>query len=68
MNNHITACRYGTFTKKFDNHVFKCSNKDKNVAKEPSFKVYAFMTVNNENELLCYESCLHKMGFGTMNC
>ena len=34
----------------------KCSNKDKHVAKEPYFKVYAFMTVNNENKLLCYES------------
>ena len=28
------------------------------------------MTVNNENRLLCYEPCLHKMGFGTwtVNC
>ena len=33
-----------------------------------TFKVYAFMTVNNENKLLCYESYLHKMGFDTMNC
>ena len=55
-NNHITACCYGTSTKKFENHVFKCSNKDKHVAKEPYFKVYAFMTVNNENKLLYYES------------
>ena len=23
MNNHIIACRYGTPTGKFDNHVFK---------------------------------------------
>ena len=57
MNNHIRACRYRTSTDKYDNHVFKCSsNKDKHVAKEPYFKVYAFMTVNNENKLLCYES------------
>ena len=68
MSNHITACRYGTSTDKFDNHVFKCSNNNENVAKEPYFKVYAFMTVNNENKLLCYESYLHKMGFDTMNC
>ena len=67
MNNHITACRYGTSTDKFDNHVFKCSNKDKHVAKEPYFKVFAFMTVNNENKLPCYEYYLHKMGFDTMN-
>ena len=43
MNNHITACRYGTSIDKFDNHVFKCSNKNDHVAKEPYFKVYAFM-------------------------
>ena len=56
------------FNTKFDNHLFKCSNKNKPVAKKPNFKVYAFMTVNNENKLLCYESYLHKMGFDTMNC
>ena len=68
MNNHITACRYGTSSDKFDNHVFICSNKNEHVTKEPYFKVYAFMTVNNENKLLCYESYLHRMGFDTMNC
>ena len=68
MNNHITACRYGTSTDKFDNHVFKCITKNDHVAKEPYFKVYAFMTANNEIKLLCDESYLHKMGFDTMNC
>ena len=48
MNNHIRACRYGTSTDKYDNHVLKCSNKDKHVAKEPYFKVYAFIAVNNK--------------------
>ena len=33
-----------------------------------NFKVYAFMTVNNDNKLLGYESYLHKMRFDTMNC
>ena len=68
MNNHITACHYGTSTDKFDNYVFKFSNKDKHVAKEFCFKIYVFMTVNNKNKLLCYESCSHKMGFNTINC
>ena len=68
MNNHITACRYGTSTDKFDNHVFKCINENDHVAKEPYFKVYAFMTVNNTNKLSCYESYLYKMRFDTMNC
>ena len=38
MNNHITACLDGTATEKFDNHVFKCSNKNEHVVKELSFK------------------------------
>ena len=38
MNNHITACSYETSIKKFDNHIFKCSNKNKHVAKESYFK------------------------------
>ena len=66
MNSRITAWRYETSTDKFHNHVFKCSNKEKHVAKEPYFKVYAFMTVNNENKLLLWT--LHKMEFDTMNC
>ena len=57
ISNHITACRYGT---SINYHVFKYSNKNEHVAKEPYVKVYAFMTVNNENKLLCYESYLPK--------
>ena len=53
MNNYMTAFCYGTSTDKFDNHVFKCSNKNERVANEPYFEVYAFMIVNNENKLLC---------------
>ena len=52
MNNHITVCRYRATTDKFDNHVFKCSIKNESVAKESYFKVYAFVTVNNENNML----------------
>ena len=47
--------------------IIKCSNKDKYVAKEPYFKVYAFMTVNNENKLQGNQSYLHKMGFDAVN-
>ena len=68
ISNHITACRYGTSINKFDNHVFKYSNKNEHVAKEPYVKVYAFMTVNNQNKLSRYESYLPKMGFDTMKC
>ena len=38
INNHITAYHYRTSTDKFDNHVFKCSNKNEHVAKEPYLK------------------------------
>ena len=68
MNNHISACYYGTSTDKSDNQVFKCGNKNEHVPKEPYFEVYDFKTVNNENKLLCYDSYLHKMGFDTINC
>ena len=44
------------------------SDKNLHIAKEPYFKVYAFMTINKENKLLCYESYLHEMRFDTMNC
>ena len=68
MNNHITACRHGTSTGKSENHVFKCSDKNEHAGKKPYFKVYAFLTVDDENKLLCYESYLHKIGVDTVNC
>ena len=64
---HITAYRYGTplsspppLPDKFENHIFKCSNKNEHATKESYFKVFVFMTVNNENKL-CYQSYLFKM-------
>ena len=66
MNNHITVCCHRTSICKFENHIFKCGNENKSIAKEPYFNLYDFVTVN-ENKLLCYESYLHKMGFETMN-
>ena len=68
INIHVTVCCYGTFTNKVHSHAFKCSNKKEHVAKKPYFKVYLFVTVNNENELLCYECYLHEMLFDTMYC
>ena len=67
MNNQITVGRYGTFTGKFDNHFFKYSNENEHVAKESYFKIYTFMTDNNENKLLCYEPYSHKIRFNIMN-
>ena len=68
MNDDITACCYRRSTDKFEKHDFKCSNKNKYFIKEPYLKVYAFMTVINEDKLLFYGSYLYKIGCDTMNC
>ena len=53
----------------FDNHVFKFSKDNKHLSKEPYFKVYAFMTISNENAFSWDESYLHKVvRFDTTNC
>ena len=39
INNHITACRYGIFTDKFENYVFKFSHKNEHVTRETYFEV-----------------------------
>ena len=67
MNNHIIACCYSTSTKKFDNYVFKCSNKNEHVARELYIK-FIILTVDNENKLLYHESYLHKIRFDTTKC
>ena len=67
-NNHIAACRYGTSTDKLTIMLLNVVKRMNVLPREPYLKFYVFMTVNNENKLLCYESYLHKMGFDTMNC
>ena len=66
MNNHITACRNGGSSDKFDNHVYQCKMKHPEPDQEPYFHIYTFMTVKREN-LLTYEHHLHKKGFDSMN-
>ena len=53
-NNHITCCRNGTGYGKFDKHVYKCGIKNKCLNKEPPFKMYAFIKVSTEENLLAY--------------
>ena len=62
-NNHISACRLGTSTDKFDNHVYNCK-KDRS---EPYFKIMILMEVNEVEKLLVYEESFHKRGFDTIN-
>ena len=52
MNNHISCCRLGTGTNIFDRHVYFCKT-EKNMNK-PFFKIYAYMTITNEEDLCTY--------------
>ena len=66
MNNHITGCRWGTSTDRFDNHVFKCMKKN-NMSSEPYFKIFTFLEVSQQKYLIPYETYLHSKKYDTMN-
>ena len=66
-NNHITGCRHGKTTDKFDNHVFNCAKVRNLLLIEPFFKMYMFMALSDYNKLRCYERKLHAQGHDTMN-
>ena len=63
MNNYLSACRLGTSTDKFDNHVYNCKNNDS----EPYFRLTILMEVNDVNKLLTYEKSFHPKGYDTIN-
>ncbi len=68
MNNHISACRLGTSTDVFDNHVYDCRRKHGAAGEiEPFFHIYAFFTVKNTQSLETYEKDLHRKGYDTIN-
>ena len=64
-NNHITCCRNGTGSDKFDKHVYNCGIRN-NCLKEPFFKLYAFAKLSDENQLLAFEKCLHRKQYDTI--
>ena len=66
-NNHISGCRHGRTTDKFDNHVFECAQKKGMISVEPFFKLFLLMVCNSYHKLLSYESALHARGFDTLN-
>ena len=66
MNNHISACRLGNSSDKFDNHVYDCYIRNNN-ANEPYFQMFAFVQLREEKSLLTYEAHFHAKGFDTMN-
>ena len=62
-NNHISECRSGVTSDRFDRHVYHCNKR----GTEPAFKMYVFVELSNANLLEEYEKYLHKMAFDTMN-
>ena len=64
-NGHISSCRLGSGTDKFDIHVFNCSGSAQ--SSEPFFKLYPMLTLKNEYSLTTYETHFHKLGYDTMN-
>ena len=65
-NNHISSCHTGVSPNLFDQHVCKCGNS-RDCLKEPYFKLYAMMRLNDEAKLLSYEAYLQHKGYDTMN-
>ena len=65
MNNHITSCRLGGSTDKFDNHVFYCMQNQKQ--QEPLFKIVTFMKLADKRNLLFYEKLLQNGGYDSLN-
>ena len=64
-NQHISTCRTGNGTDKFDQHVFNCSGHGN--SQEPYFKLFLLMELKYEKNLLTYESHFQKLGYDTMN-
>ena len=67
LNDHISKCRTGHGTNKFDKHVHDCGTKNGNL-KAPYFKVFAFMKLSSRWLLFQYENYFHRNGFDTLNC
>ena len=66
-NNHITACRHGSGSDKFDKHVFNCAKSLNIPLVEPYFKMYVYLTIADYQKLRDYESLFHSRGYDTMN-
>ena len=64
LNVHISSCRTGRSTNKFDLHVFNCGTNPKT---EPYFRAYAYISHSSPKYLLTYEKYLHRQKFDTMN-
>ena len=63
-NQHISSCRTGRGTDKFDQHVYDCAN---NHPKEPFFKLFLMMKLSTEDALLTFEKNFHDKRYDTLN-
>ena len=66
MNDHISKCKSGKGSNKFDKHVNECGLKNK-CLKVPYFKIFAFMALSSTKMLETYENWLHSNGYNSMN-
>ena len=66
-NNHISGSRHGSTTNLFDQHNYKCPEDLGMERKEPYFKLYVFMVLNNYSKLHSHERRLHLDGHDTIN-
>ena len=63
-NQHISTCRTGRGTDKFDAHVFNCKNTP---PREPYFKLFIMMQLPTDDALLTYEKHFHRKHYDTLN-
>ena len=66
MNNHISDCRSGDTSDKFDIHVHQCMKKHKKYD-PPFFKIYVYLEVSHPKYLIPYEDHLHTKNFDTIS-
>ena len=66
LNGHISDCRTGNTTDKFDLHVHECGTKN-GCLSPPFFKVYAFLKLKSPEKLISYEKTFHRRKYDTMN-
>ena len=66
-NNHITGCRHGNSSNKFDQHVYNCSKNLPSAIIEPFFKLYAFLKLSDYHKLRSYENLFHARNYDTLN-
>ena len=66
MNTHISCCKLGNGTDKFDKHVYECRQKHPN-STEPWFLIYVFCTIKDPKMLDIHEKHLHRLGLDTLN-